>query len=111
MIRVLNENDANEVGDGGTSDGEGKGYECIVSFQEGMKEADAKRLCFDTHEIEGGVDLDDLNAVMCEVKDLTSKSTLYGAPPGWSAPSPLHDWNPTFNVNRVEPLFEDVYNP
>ncbi len=111
MIRVLNENDTNEVSDGGTLDGEGKGYKCIVSFQEGMNEVDAKQLCFDAHEIESGVDLDNLNAVMCEVKDLTSKSTLYGAPTGWSAPGPPHDWNPTINVNRGEPRFEDVDNP
>ncbi len=26
MIRVLDKNDANDLGDGGTSDGEGKGY-------------------------------------------------------------------------------------
>ncbi len=32
MIRVLDKNDANDVGDGGTSDGEGKGYDCIVAF-------------------------------------------------------------------------------
>ncbi len=37
MIRVLDKNDANDVGDGGTSDGEGEGYKCIVAFQEGMK--------------------------------------------------------------------------
>ncbi len=33
---MLDKNDANEVSDGGTLDGEGKGYECIVAFQEGM---------------------------------------------------------------------------
>jgi hypothetical protein len=108
---VLDENDANQVGDCGTSDGEGEGYKCIVSFQEGMKDVDAKRLCFDAHEIESGVDLDDINAVVCEVKDLTSKSRLYGAPPDWSAPCPPDDWNPTINVNRGEPRFEDVDNP
>jgi hypothetical protein len=48
---------------------------------------------------------------MCEVKDLTSKSRLYGAAPGWSAPGPSDDWNPTINVNRGEPRFEDVDNP
>ncbi len=31
-----------------------------------------------------GVEIDDLNAVVCEVKDVSSKSTLFGAPPGWS---------------------------
>ncbi len=42
MISVLNENDANEVGDGGTSDAEGDGYECVVFFQDGLKEVDSK---------------------------------------------------------------------
>jgi hypothetical protein len=58
---VLDKNDANDVGDGGTSDGEGEGYKCIIAFQEGMKEVDSERLCFDAHEIESGVEIDDLN--------------------------------------------------
>jgi hypothetical protein len=33
---LLDENDANKVGDGGTSDAEGNEYECVVSFQGGM---------------------------------------------------------------------------
>ncbi len=110
MIKELDENDANEVGDGGTSDAEqGDGYECVICFQDGMKEVDSKHLCFDAHEIESGVEVDDLDSIMCEVKDLTSKSRLYGAPPGWSAPGPQHDWNPTINVNRGEPRFEELY--
>ena len=32
MIKMLDENDANEVGDGGTSDAEGNGYKCVVFF-------------------------------------------------------------------------------
>ncbi len=79
---MLDNNDANDVGDGGSSDGEGEGYECIVAFQEAMIEVDSKRLCFDAHEIESSVEIDDLNAIVCEVKDVSSKSTLFGAPPG-----------------------------
>ncbi len=82
MIRVLDENDANEVGDGRTSDAEGNGYKCVVSFQDGMKEVDSECMCFDAHEIESGVEVDDLDAIVCEAKDHTSKSRLYGAPPG-----------------------------
>ncbi len=33
MIRVLNEDNANEVGDGGTSAAEGDGYKCVVLFE------------------------------------------------------------------------------
>ncbi len=111
MIRALDENDANEVGDGGTSDAEGNGYECGVCFQDGMKEVDSKCLCFDAHEIESGVEVDDLDSIVCEVKDHTSKSRLYGAPPGRSAPSAPHDWDPTINLNHGELPFEDVDNP
>jgi hypothetical protein len=46
-----------------------------------------------------------------EVKDHTSKSRLYGAPPGWSAPSAPHGWDATINLNCGEPRFEDVDNP
>ncbi len=111
MIRALNENDANEIGDGGTSDAEGDGYECVVCFQNGMNEGDSERLSFDAHVIESGIEVDNLDSIVCEVKDHTSKSRLYGAPPGWSAPSAPHDWNPTININREEPRFEDVDNP
>jgi hypothetical protein len=36
LIRMLDDNDANEIGDGGTSDAEGDGYVCVVSFKDGM---------------------------------------------------------------------------
>ncbi len=112
MIRALDENDANEVGDGGTSDSEGDGCECVVCFQDGMKEVNSKRLCFDAHENESGIEVDDLDSIVSEVKkDHTSKSRLYGALPDWSAPSAPHDWDPTINFNRGEPRFEDVDNP
>jgi hypothetical protein len=32
LIRMIYDNDANEIGDGGTSDAEGEGYKCFVSF-------------------------------------------------------------------------------
>ncbi len=38
MIRMLNDDNANEVGECGTSDAEGGGYDCVVSFKDGMKE-------------------------------------------------------------------------
>ncbi len=34
LIRMLNDDNANEVGDGGTSDAEGEGYECVISFKD-----------------------------------------------------------------------------
>jgi hypothetical protein len=76
-----------------------------------MKEVDSERLCSDAHEIESAVEVDNHDSIVCEVKDHTSKSTLYGALPGWSAPSAPHDRDPTINLNHGEPRFEDVNNP
>jgi hypothetical protein len=36
-IKLLEAEVDEEVGDGGSSDGDGDGYECISSFVEGMK--------------------------------------------------------------------------
>ncbi len=68
-------------------------------------------MCFDANEIESGVEVDDNYAFMCEVKDNTPNSSLYGALPGWSVPSAPDDWNPNVNINHGEPQFEDVDNP
>jgi hypothetical protein len=100
MNQALDEDNANEVGDDGTSDAEGDGYKCVVSFQDEMKEVEHKRLCFDANEIESGVEVDDNDAIVCEVKNNTLNSRLYGAPPGWSAPSAPDDWDPTININH-----------
>ncbi len=67
LIQMLNDNDANEIGDGCTSDAEGEGYKCVVSFKDGMKEVELKRLCCDANEIETGVEVDDNDGFMCEV--------------------------------------------
>jgi hypothetical protein len=108
---MLDDIDANETGDGGTSDAEGDGYECVHSFKNGMKEVELKHLCFDANEIESGVEVDDNDAFVCEVADESVQSRLYGVPPGWSPPCAQDDWNPTVNRNKGEPLFQDVDNP
>jgi hypothetical protein len=110
LIRMLDDDDANEVGDSVTSDAEDEGYDCVVSFKDVMKEVELEWLCFDANEIESGVEVDDNDAFVCEVKDNTSKFSLYGAPPGWLAPSAPDDWNPNVNINCGEPRFEDVDN-
>jgi hypothetical protein len=58
LIRMLDDDNANEVGYGGTSDAEGEGYECVVSFKDGMKEVELEQLCFDANEIDSGVEVD-----------------------------------------------------
>jgi hypothetical protein len=108
---MLNDNDVNEIGDGGTSDAEGEGYECVVSFKDGMKEVKLKRLCCDANEIKSGVEVDDNDAFVCEVTDESVQSMLYGAPPGWSSLCGPDDWNPNINRNKGEPLFQDADNP
>jgi hypothetical protein len=52
---MLDDSGAYEIGDGGTSDAEGDGYECVVSFRGGMKEVELEGLCYDANEIENGV--------------------------------------------------------
>jgi hypothetical protein len=108
---MLDDNDANEIGDDGTSDAEGEGYKCIVSFKDGMKEVELKHLCCDASEIESGVEVDDNDGFVCEVKDESVQSMLYRALPGWSPPYGPDDWDPTIDRNKGEPLFEDVDNP
>jgi hypothetical protein len=56
LIRMLDDIDADEIGNGGKSDAEGDGYECVQSFKNGIKEVELKRLCFDANEIESGVE-------------------------------------------------------
>jgi hypothetical protein len=84
---MLDDDNTNEVGDGGTSIAEGEGYKCVIFFKDGMKEVELEQL----YEIESGVEVDDNDAFVCEVKDNTSNSSLYGVPPCWSAPSAPDD--------------------
>ncbi len=44
---MLDENDANNIGDGGTLDAEGEGYKCDVPFKDGMKEVDTEAKNFE----------------------------------------------------------------
>ncbi len=86
MIRILDDNDANEISDGGTSDAEGEEYKCVVSFKDVMKEVELEHLCCDANEIESGVEVDDNDRFVCEVKDESVQFMLYRALLGWSPP-------------------------
>ncbi len=66
---MLDDVDANEIGDGGTSDAEGDGYKCVISFKDRMNEVELECLCFDANEIESRVEVYDNDAFMCEVMD------------------------------------------
>jgi hypothetical protein len=100
LIQMLDDNDANEIGDGGSSDAEGDGYKCDVLFKDGTKEVELERLCFDANEIESGVEVDDNNALVCEVTDDSVQSRLYGALPGWSPPYAPADCSSMVNTNK-----------
>jgi hypothetical protein len=108
---MLDDNDANEIGDGGTSDAEGEGYECVDTFKDGMREVELECLCCDANEIKSGVEVDDNDGFVCEVKIESVQSMLYSALPGCSPLCGPDDWDPTINRNKGEPLFEDVDNP
>jgi hypothetical protein len=54
---MLDDVAANEIGDSGTSDAEGDGYESVVSYKNGRKEVELERLCFNANKIESGVEL------------------------------------------------------
>ncbi len=102
MIQTLNDVDANEVGDGGTSDAEGDGYKCVIFFKDGMREGEPEHLCFDANKIESGVEVDNYDAFVCKVMDNNLQSGLYRALPGWSPPYAHDDWSPTVNTNEGE---------
>ncbi len=76
LIQMLDDIDANELGDGGTSDAEGEGYKCVDSFKDGLKEVELERLCYNANEIESGVEVDDNDAIVCKVKDDSLHSRL-----------------------------------
>jgi hypothetical protein len=81
------EDDINDIGDGGTSNGKGEGYDCVHSFQDGMKEVERERLDHDTDEIENCVQADDDDTIVCDEPNMVP-SVLPGAPNGWSPASP-----------------------
>ncbi len=60
------EDDINNIGDGGSSDGEGEGYDCVDSFQDGMKEVEREHLDHDTDEIEHCVEANDDDVIICD---------------------------------------------
>ncbi len=87
LIKMLDDVDANEIGDGGLPNAESKGYDCVPLFKDGMKEEEHERLYYNADEIESGAEVDDNDAFVCELSDRNLQSGLYGAPEGYSPPS------------------------
>jgi hypothetical protein len=104
------EDDINDIGDGGSSNGKGEGSDCVHSFQDGMKDVEREHLDHDTDEIENCVEADDDDAIICDDPNMVP-SALPGAPNGWSPPSPPNNWNSTINSLKRESPFEEVDNP
>jgi hypothetical protein len=100
------EDDINNIGDGGTSNGKGEGYDCVHSFQNGMKEVEREHLDHDADEIEHCVEANDDDAIICDEPNMVP-SAFPGAPNGWSPPSPPDNWNPTINLLKREPPFDE----
>jgi hypothetical protein len=81
-IKLLQaEDDINNIGDGGTSDGEDEGYDCVYSFQDAMKKVEREHLDHDTDEMEHCVEADDDDAIVCDKPNMVP-SALPGAPNG-----------------------------
>ena len=96
------EDNEHKIGNGGSSDGEGNGYECVVSFLEGMKEKEIEQLHHNADEIEHYVEANDDNAILCD--------GLIGAPIGWTTPSPPKNWNSLVSLSKGEPPFDERDN-
>ena len=109
----LQEEDDNYMGDGGTSDAEGEGYDIVEGFRDNMKAAHEDRLMNGEDDVEEGLEDTEDNATSCLVTDNDRRSilsSLYGAPPGWKPPAPEDGWTPP-SLKPNELPFDEVDNP
>jgi hypothetical protein len=111
LIKILDESYTNEVGNGGSSDAEGDGYEYVLTFQDGMKEVERERLCNYADEIENIIEVDNDVAFMSDASNNIAQSVLFGVPEGWSPPTARDDCDPLINSIKGEPAFIEVGNP
>jgi hypothetical protein len=114
-ILQLQDEDNNYYGDGGTSDAEGIGFDDVQGFRDDMMEANLDRLNNGKEDVKDGILDTEQNATQCLVtNDRRGKqvSSLYGAPAGWTPPSPEDGWAPKkVNTTKGEVPFEEVDNP
>ena len=109
LVRKLDHDDMNDDGDGGTSDAEGDGFDCVTSFLDGMHEADRERNLTDHNEIEDDAEGEEFACVPDSSFVLTP---LIGAPKGWLPPAPPETWTThQAKTEKGEPEFKDVDNP
>jgi hypothetical protein len=114
-IVQLQRDDDNDYGDGGTSDGDGMGFEDVDGFREEMLDATQDRFTNGEDDVEEGIlDTEENATQFFGTADRRGKqlSTLYGAPPGWMPPGPEEGWVPKkADSNKGEVPFQEVDNP
>ncbi len=114
-ILQLQRDDDNDYGDGGTSDGDGMGFEDVDGFREEMLDATQDRFTNGEDDVKEGIlDTEENATQFFGTADRRGKqlSTLYGAPPGWMPPVPEEGWLPKkVDTNKGEVPFQEVDNP
>ncbi len=102
------------MGDGGTSDGEGEGYDVVQGFSDDMKSSNDDCLMNgEDDDVEEGIMNFNNNQSQCLVTEDERRSILssfYGALPGWKSPLPEENWEPKPCKNNEVP-FHMVDNP
>jgi hypothetical protein len=97
-----------EVGVGGTSDADGKGFDMLQDFEVSMHNNHDEKLLNDHYKIEANVD----NAIDNTTMTGPPGSTLLGAPAGWYPPLAPENWKPyPRRPESGEPSYESTDNP
>jgi hypothetical protein len=108
IARIRSEH-GGDVGDGGTSDIDGDGFDILKDFEVVMHDVHDEQLQNDHNEIEESVDDGIDNATL---SGQPSGSALPGAPAGWFPPTAPDTWTPMAQkVAKGEPDFEAIDNP
>ena len=99
-----------QTGDGGTSDGEGEGFEMMNDLQEAARIVTRDGQVNDREGIEDDVCDDEQNCTVSEIVPGAPPS-LDGAPVGWIKPGPWEKWSYSHKLEKGEPHFNSVDNP
>jgi hypothetical protein len=105
--------DINEVGDGGTSDADGEGYDSVKDFRTTMHNANLDCNLNDNDKIEEGLLDDERNesSFLVSADEVTSVLTsLHGAPVGWKPLLPPKNYTSP-KLKHNEPPFDQIDNP
>ncbi len=75
LSKMLDDADANEIGDGGLSDAEGSGDDCVLSFRDIMKEVEHECLHYNQMKY-SRTEVDDNKTFVCELSDRNLVTTI-----------------------------------